>query len=171
MHRGSRPWDRRNFLRAGLIGTTGLALADSVEMPFEFGSRPLVKYPQKRPLIRLTTRPPQLETPFSVFNESLLTPNDAFYVRYHLTNSPPKPEALQPDQFRLTVKGKVATPLTLSVEELKTRFENAEVVAVNHLGRRALQRFRRAVAPKAEGASEQLRGVGDQAAHVSSSRR
>ena len=41
-------------------------------------------YPGKRALIRLTTRPPQLETPFSVFNEGLVTPNDAFFVRYHL---------------------------------------------------------------------------------------
>jgi DMSO/TMAO reductase YedYZ molybdopterin-dependent catalytic subunit len=130
-------WSRRSFVVQGMTAalsaaalSRGLA-ADSITLPFANGERPLVKYPQKRPLIRLTTRPPQLETPFSVFNESLLTPNDAFYVRYHLTNSPPKPEALQPDQFRLTVKGKVATPLTLSVEELKTRFEHAEVVAVN----------------------------------------
>ena len=57
--------------------------------PFDNGERPLVKYPQKRPLLRLTTRPPQLETPFAVFNESVLTPNDAFFVRYHLTLSPP----------------------------------------------------------------------------------
>jgi sulfite dehydrogenase (cytochrome) subunit A len=28
-----------------------------------------VRYPGKRPLIRLTARPPQLETPFAVFNE------------------------------------------------------------------------------------------------------
>ena len=104
---------------------------ESAVLPFLNGTRPLVRYPQKRPLIRLTTRPPQLETPFEVFDESLLTPNDAFFVRYHLTNSPPRADLLQPGKFRLTVKGKVATPLTLSVEELKTRFENAEVTAVN----------------------------------------
>ena len=131
MHRGSRPWDRRNFLRAGLIGTTGLALADSVEMPFEFGSRPLVKYPQKRPLIRLTTRPPQLETPFDVFNESLLTPNDAFFVRSHLGGSPPPASVLDPKTFRLAVAGTVGKELSLSLEELRDGFENVEVVAVN----------------------------------------
>lgn len=122
--------------RGALLGMGAAAFAcafaeESVTLSFGNGERPLVKYPQKRPLIRLTTRPPQLETPFAVFNESLLTPNDAFFVRYHLTNSPPRADLLQPDQFRLSVKGRVATPLILSVEELKRRFEHAEVVAVN----------------------------------------
>lgn len=128
---------RREFLRRGAalgLGATALVRSlaeDTVTLPFLNGERALVKYPQKRPLLRLTARPPQLETPFEVFNESLLTPNDAFFVRYHLTNSPPRAESLQPDKFRVAVKGKVATPLTFSVEELKTRFERAEVIAVN----------------------------------------
>lgn len=138
MHESSLPprWSRRRFLErsawsaAALPAITGLA-ADSLRLPFENGERPLVKYPQKRPLLRLTTRPPQLETPFRVFNESLLTPNDAFFVRYHLTNSPPRPEQLQPGTFRLAIKGAVGTPLTLSVDELRQRFENVEVIAVN----------------------------------------
>lgn len=105
--------------------------ADTLVLPFENGERPLVKYPQKRPLLRLTTRPPQLETPFSVFNESLFTPNDAFFVRYHLTNSPPGRDKLTPDRFRLEVKGQVKEPLTLGVAELKRRFEHVEIAAVN----------------------------------------
>ena len=52
------------------------------------GDRSLVRYPGKRPLIRLTSRPPQLETPFSVFNEGVVTPDDAFFVRYHLADIP-----------------------------------------------------------------------------------
>src|SRR5262249_37522025 len=79
--------DRRQFLkRAGLLAAASMAApriwaSESVTLPFENGARDLVAYPQKRPLIRLTTRPPQLETPFSVFNESVITPNDAFFVR------------------------------------------------------------------------------------------
>lgn len=130
---------RRRFLAtaataaaAGALWPTATALAaDTVTLPFEHGERPLVKYPQKRPLIRLTTRPPQLETPFSVFNESLYTPNDAFFVRYHLTNSPPPASVLGPDKFRLQIKGAVKQPVTFSVAELKSRFENVEVAAVN----------------------------------------
>ena len=133
---GDLDWSRRDFMRtaalAGLAGFAGIASAagqgeETVSLPFENGERPLVKYPQKRPLIRLTTRPPQLETPFSVFNEGALTPNDAFFVRYHLTLSPPSMEALGPEKFRLDVSGKVKTPLTLSVAELKSQFVHEEL--------------------------------------------
>ncbi len=132
--------NRRDFLRqsalfaatAALGASTASILAEEiVELPFENGGRPLVSYPQKRPLIRLTTRPPQLETPLGVFNEGVLTPNDAFFVRYHLSLSPPSAAQLGPDQFRLAIKGKVNTPLTFSVDELKKGFEAVEVVAVN----------------------------------------
>ena len=90
----NRAWSRRQFIAtAGLAGLANplwpAQAEDTVTLPFENGERPLVKYPQKRPLIRLTTRPTQLETPFSVFNESLITPNDAFFVRYHLSLNAP----------------------------------------------------------------------------------
>jgi len=125
---------RRSFLRAAAV--TGLAAAagwaapaeDFVVLPFENGKRPLVKYPQKRPLIRLTTRPPQLETPFSVFDEGVITPNDAFFVRYHL-NLPPL--NVDVDAFRLRVTGKINTPSEFSVADLKAKFEPVEIVAVN----------------------------------------
>lgn len=104
--------------------------AEMVDLGFGNGERPLVRYPQKRPLIRLTTRPPQLETPFSVFNEGVITPNDAFFVRYHLTNSPPPESVLRPETFRVEIKGNVKAALRLSMEELR-KFEPVEVVAVN----------------------------------------
>lgn len=124
---------RRRFVAAGLAAAVGgrLAAADTVELPFENGTRPLVRYPQKRPLIRHTARPPQLETPMAVFDEGVLTPNDAFFVRYHLAGSPPPRELLLPGAFRLAVKGHVDAPLSFSVDELKARFPAAEVVAVN----------------------------------------
>src|ERR1700756_177797 len=108
---------RRQFLKAagvlGLASASGkLIAADSVTMPFVNGQRPLATFPQKRPLILLTTRPPQLETPFSVFNEGLLTPNDAFFVRYHLAQVP---TSIDPEKFSLSIKGKVSTPTTFSL--------------------------------------------------------
>jgi sulfite dehydrogenase (cytochrome) subunit A len=111
------------FLAPSLVANA----AGTANLPFANGERPIVAYPQKRPLIRLTARPPQLETPFSVFNESAITPNDAFFVRYHLTQSPP---IIDPDSFSLEVRGKVNTPLTLSLQELKA-FDASEIVAVN----------------------------------------
>ncbi|MBI3881017.1 MAG: molybdopterin-dependent oxidoreductase [Verrucomicrobia bacterium] len=130
------PLSRRAFLRTAATlaaaAPASAALAEEiVKLPFENGERPLVKYPQKRPLLRLTTRPPQLETPFAVFNEGVLTPNDAFFVRYHLGGSPPARELLVPEKFRVSVKGKVNAPLALSVAELKSQFEPVEIVAVN----------------------------------------
>ena len=102
--------------------------AETATLPFANGDRPLMRYPGKRPMIALTSRPPQLETPFSVFNDGILTPNDAFFVRYHLANIPLE---IDTDTFRVDVKGKVDKPLSLSINDLKTGFEAVEIVAVN----------------------------------------
>ncbi|MEP6669072.1 MAG: molybdopterin-dependent oxidoreductase [Chthoniobacter sp.] len=125
---------RRQFLRhtslagvATLLGGRAFG-ADTITLPFANGERPLATYPQKRPLILQTARPPQLETPFSVFNEGVITPNDAFFVRYHLANVP---QAIDPATFRLEIKGQVQTPLSLSLDALRHDFENVEITAVN----------------------------------------
>jgi DMSO/TMAO reductase YedYZ molybdopterin-dependent catalytic subunit len=102
--------------------------AADVTLPFANGGRQMATVPQKRPLILLTSRPPQLETPFAVFNEGVITPNDAFFVRYHLANIP---LSIDPDQFRLTVKGQVENSLELGLGDLRTKFEAVETVAVN----------------------------------------
>ncbi len=127
--------DRRTFLRqsvAAALGSSALsrliaADGETVVLPFENGVRKLATFPEKRPLILLTHRPPQLETPFSVFNEGILTPNDAFYVRYHLAGIP---TSIDTDTFRLSIKGTVNSPLELSMKDLRTQFEQVEVVAV-----------------------------------------
>ncbi|MDB6172693.1 MAG: sulfite dehydrogenase (cytochrome) subunit SorA apoprotein [Chthoniobacteraceae bacterium] len=128
-------FSRRDFLQttalftmAGAAAPWRLLAEEKVTLPFANGERSLVKYPQKRPLIQLTSRPPQLETPFKVFNESVITPNDAFFVRYHLANIPTE---IDVETFRVEVKGKVNTPLVLSVADLKKQFEAVEIVAVN----------------------------------------
>ncbi|MDN3565146.1 molybdopterin-dependent oxidoreductase, partial [Paeniroseomonas aquatica] len=123
---------RRGALRAGAVlgfGAAAIARAETVTLPFGNGERPLVAYSQKRPLIRLTSRPPQLETPFAVYGEGLITPNDAFFVRYHLSGNTP-PQGLDPETFRLTVKGRVQNQLSLSLAELKA-MPATEIVAVN----------------------------------------
>jgi DMSO/TMAO reductase YedYZ molybdopterin-dependent catalytic subunit len=129
--------DRRALLKqsGAVVATLGAAstlaplnaLADTVTLPIGNGERPLVKYPQKRPMIVLTSRPPQLETPFAVFNDGPLTPNDAFFVRYHLAGIPLD---IDPDTFALEVKGKVDKPLKLSLAALK-QMPSTEIVAVN----------------------------------------
>jgi sulfite dehydrogenase (cytochrome) subunit A len=111
-----------------VLGAGGIARAQEVTLPFANGERSLVTYPQKRPLIRQTARPPQLETPFAVYDEGVLTPNDAFFVRYHLSGLPL--DRLDADRFRLSVSGHIARPLDLSLAELKAMPET-EIVAVN----------------------------------------
>jgi DMSO/TMAO reductase YedYZ molybdopterin-dependent catalytic subunit len=110
---------------AGLAPSS--AFADTVALPFGNGERPLVKYPQKRPMIGLTSRPPQLETPFAVFDDNVITPNDAFFVRYHLAGIPLE---IDPDTYTIEIKGKVDKPLTLKLADLK-RMPAIEIVAVN----------------------------------------
>lgn len=128
---------RRTFLKQA--GTLGAALgaaplaamaaeASRLVLPFDNGERELVAYPQKRPLILLTARPPQLETPFSVFNEGEITPNDAFFVRYHWAGIP---TSIDPQSYRLKVGGNVNTPLELSLDEIRRLGDAVELVAVN----------------------------------------
>lgn len=126
--------DRRSLLLGGgaVLSSASLegahALAEElIELPFANGARPLVVYPGKRPLIRLTSRPPQLETPFRVFDEGPLTPNDAFFVRYHLADIP---LSIDREAYRISIGGKVERSLSLSLQELKSAFEPVEIVAV-----------------------------------------
>jgi DMSO/TMAO reductase YedYZ molybdopterin-dependent catalytic subunit len=88
--------------------------------------RPLVRYPEKTDLILLTSRPPQLETPMKYF-DTAITPNEAFYVRYHTY----PPTDIDLSTWRLKIGGNVERPLELSMEELQGRFPSASVVAVN----------------------------------------
>ena len=117
---------------ATLGGWSAAALAQSaatVELPMINGKRSLVAFPEKRPMIVLTTRPPQLETPWEVFNEGIITPNDAFFVRYHNAGIP---TSIDGDKHAIRIGGNAAgTPFTLTVAELRTQFKPVEYVAVN----------------------------------------
>ena len=81
----------------------------------------------KRALIQRSSRPPNFETPPAGL-VPLLTSNDEFFVRYHLPVIPP----VDPATWRLEVGG-LATgrPLSLSLHDLRHRFEKVSVVAVN----------------------------------------
>ena len=113
----------------GSLGRSALAQAATVEQPFANGTRTLVAFPEKRPLIVLTSRPPQLETPFAIFNEGLITPNDAFFVRYHNAGIPTTIDA---DKHVIRIGGNAAgKPFELSMADLRSQFKPVEVVAVN----------------------------------------
>ncbi len=125
--------DRSRFLlttggAAAWFALGGSAEAQSVvTLPFINGQRTLVAYPQKRPLILQTPRPPQLETPFALFDEGVFTPNDAFFVRWHLAGIP---ESVDASTHRIAVTGAVQRELSLSRDDLAA-MPTVELNAVN----------------------------------------
>lgn len=95
--------------------------------PDSASSETLIRYPQKAEPILLTDRPPQLETPLRYFRTDL-TPNDAFYVRWHLASIP---TTVDLHTFRLHVTGNVRQPLSLTLADLRSRFEPISLVALS----------------------------------------
>ncbi|EQB39498.1 hypothetical protein M947_05750 [Sulfurimonas hongkongensis] len=89
-----------------------------------------IAFPQKRPLITYSDRPPLLETPME-FLGSAITPNDAFFVRWHM---PRIPVYKYIDQYRLSVGGAVKNHIYLSLDELKSEFKIVEITAVVQCG-------------------------------------
>lgn len=102
--------------------------AGTAELPFANGKRLLATFPEKREMIVLSSRPPQLETPWSVFNEGIITPNDAFFVRYHNAGLP---ESVDGDKHAISIGGNaVGKKFSITVEELRSQFKPVEFVAV-----------------------------------------
>jgi len=94
-------------------------------------------YPEKEPLILLTDRPVQLETPREYFRTPI-TPNKAFFVRWHLDKIP---TGVNLSEWRLQVEGNVARPFKESLLELITRHEPATIVAVDQCSGNSRSRF------------------------------
>jgi len=88
---------------------------------------PFLTEPQKVPLILLTDRPVQLETPRPYFRTAF-TPNEAFYVRWHLNGIPNRVDL---KQWKLQVEGNVNKSLALSFEDLTEKFKPVSIAAVN----------------------------------------
>jgi DMSO/TMAO reductase YedYZ molybdopterin-dependent catalytic subunit len=126
---------RRRFLTT--IGGATLALVPAralaetmVKLPLPGGpdGRPITTaFPQKGALILQRTRPPLLETPIEVFDQSVFTPNDRFFVRWHWAVIP---NAIDVDSFRLAVHGHVNQSLSLSLDDLMA-LPRMELAAIN----------------------------------------
>jgi len=83
--------------------------------------------PGKRPLVQRALRPPNFETPLAALVPAF-TPNDAFFVRYHLSVIP----WVDPAAWRLEVGGASARrALHLSLSELRHGFKQVSLAAVN----------------------------------------
>ncbi|MBO0712769.1 MAG: molybdopterin-dependent oxidoreductase, partial [Acetobacteraceae bacterium] len=81
--------------------------------------------PGKKPLIKLSYRPPNYESPLS-YLRTPITPNDEFFVRYHLTDIP----QVDAKTWKLTVGGEGANGrATVTFDDLKA-LPAREIVAV-----------------------------------------
>jgi DMSO/TMAO reductase YedYZ molybdopterin-dependent catalytic subunit len=84
--------------------------------------------PGKKPLIMLAGKPPNYEAPLE-YLRTPITPNDQFFVRYHLANIP----EVDVKTYKITVGGDgggANNTATLTLDDLK-KMPAAEVVAVN----------------------------------------
>ncbi len=125
---------RREFLQgagalalAGAPAWAGDAPKLSEELPA--GTRDVAildALPGKQPLIKLTYRPPNYETPLAYFKDAI-TPNDAFFVRYHVAYIP----EIDASTWRLKIGGAGASnPMEFGLEDLN-RMDQVEITAVN----------------------------------------
>ena len=86
----------------------------------------MASLPGKKPLIRLADRPPNYESPLE-YLRTPITPNDQFFVRYHLSDIP----EVKAETYRIKVGGDGANGhVELTLDDLKT-MPAVEVVAVN----------------------------------------
>ena len=83
--------------------------------------------PGKKPLIMLSDKPPNYETPLE-YLRTAITPNDEFFVRYHLADIP---EKIDPATYKIAVGGDGANgPAEITLDDLK-KMPAVEVTAVN----------------------------------------
>lgn len=110
-----------------LTAAAGIAEATSGLPRGVYDTAVLDSLPGKKPLIKLSYRPPNYETPVSYFC-SAITPNDAFFVRYHLAGIPSQ---IDVRSWKLRVGGDAAaTTFELTLDDLKQGFDQVEITAV-----------------------------------------
>jgi len=86
----------------------------------------MAKLPGKKPLIELSDRPPNYETPLE-YLRTAITPNDEFFVRYHLADIP----EVDAKTYKIAVGGDGANnQVEITLDDLK-KMPAVEVVAVN----------------------------------------
>ena len=114
--------------RRDLIAGAGMAMlasrsiaGESVSLPAALpdGTRSVARYvnlPGKQRLLRLVDRPPNYATPVDVFTD-VVTPNDRFFVRYHLAGVP---SVADMDGWSLSIGGDaVERPAKFSLSDLQ----------------------------------------------------
>jgi len=125
---------RREFFKlsfaASTVALSSSVLAGTTQKPFDNQELSTTTFPEKRPLITYSDRPPLLETPRDAFTRAI-TPNDEFFVRWHMPKIPTHKDI---DTYRISVNGFVDHPLFISLKDLKNNYEQVEITAVLQCG-------------------------------------
>ena len=142
------PLTRRSLI-AGAGAGAAVALPVLAQRMVDLGlpggpsARPLLpRFPQKREMIVQRITPPLLETPFGVFDQGLLTPNDRHFVRWHWS----PPTSIDVERYRVAVYGALQSPLTLSLDQVLRAGEHVEFTAINQCAGNARGHFEPRVA-------------------------
>ncbi|MEJ7925350.1 molybdopterin-dependent oxidoreductase [Sphingobium sp. AN641] len=126
---------RRGLLAGAAVSAAGVATAPllaqamvDLRLPGGNGARPMTTaFPGKGSMILQRMHPPLLETPMSVFNGDVFTPNEQFFVRWHWGDIP---AAIDVDSYRLRITGHVDRALSIGLEQL-LKLPRMELAAVN----------------------------------------
>jgi sulfoxide reductase catalytic subunit YedY len=127
---------RRDFLKTSLaasavvLGSSTLNAKELQALPIDGRAIGDVAFPEKRPMITYSDRPPLLESPRSTFAKGI-TQNDEFFVRWHM---PDIPMQIDPDAYTIKINGLVNKEIAVTLKELKNDFEQVEVTAVVQCG-------------------------------------
>ena len=127
---------RRDFFKTAIATAGTVALGSSAlqagttRQPVDGRKISDVAFPEKQPMITYSDRPPLLESPRAVFSQTI-TPNDKFFVRWHM---PDIPTYIDPKTYTININGLVEKELKISLDELKRKFEQVEVISVLQCG-------------------------------------
>ena len=110
--------------------------------PYWTSVGPVATYPQKYPLVLLTDRPVQLETPRQYFQRPF-TPNGAFYVRWHLDGIL---NTVDLAEWRLEITGNVEEPKKLPLSAIVSKMPRISIAAVNQCSGNSRSRMQPRVA-------------------------
>mmetsp|Transcript_63410 Transcript_63410/g.138073 ORF Transcript_63410/g.138073 Transcript_63410/m.138073 type:complete len:607 (+) Transcript_63410:65-1885(+) len=105
-------------------------LADPDPAPLASSECPYAKDPERHPgMILHNGKPCNAELPAELMMDSWLTPTPVWFIRHHH----PVP-VINNDEYRLVIGGEGTKPVSLSLDDLRTRFVKREVVSTIQCG-------------------------------------
>jgi sulfoxide reductase catalytic subunit YedY len=125
---------RREFFKTSIVASAAIMgtnlSAGTTHQPNDRRQISKMAFPEKRPMITYSDRPPLLESPRSTFSKGI-TGNDEFFVRWHLPDIPTK---IDLESYKIKINGLVDKEINITLKELKSDFEQVEVTAVLQCG-------------------------------------